>query len=99
MSRPSGYSPSGSNSRHSAGGLIRITNRTDFGSGDQSPGLLEVLSKFLVAYSVDFNSDPAADPDIRRPVEFLWRFFDQHFLNPDSGRNGHCNVSVVVMIV
>jgi len=39
--------------------------RTDFGSGDQSPGFLDVLGKFLVADSVTLFSVRGADVSVK----------------------------------
>jgi hypothetical protein len=60
---------------------------------------MNVDGEFFICDAVDFDADPTATTDVRRPVKFLRRLFDQHLLNADRGRHGHRDMAVVVVIV
>src|SRR5262245_57582291 len=55
--------------------------------------------QLFIADARDFDAYPAANADVRRAIELLRRFLDQHFLNADCGRNSDGNVTVTVMVV
>ena len=55
--------------------------------------------EFFIADLSQLNADPAAHTYIRGPIEFLWRFRDQHFLDTYRRRHRHGDVPVVVMII
>jgi hypothetical protein len=60
---------------------------------------MQVKCQLSVADPIDLDSYPTADAHIRWSIEFLWRLFDQRFLNADRCRNRDRNVSVVVVVV
>jgi len=55
--------------------------------------------EFFVADVFEFDSDPALDADVRRPVINLRRFLYEGLLQPGRRGNPDGDVSVVVMIV
>src|SRR5215813_9832735 len=66
---------------------------------DQLPCFAQVLCQLFVTDLVHFDADPATHADVWRPIEFLWRLFDQHLLDANRCWYGHRDVAVVMMVV
>ncbi len=55
-------------------------------------------SQLFIADARKFDAHPAAHTNVRRPVKFFGRAFDQHFLDSDCGRYRDRNVPIVMMV-
>src|SRR5688572_21005632 len=72
---------------------------TQFRRSNQLPRLTKVRFELFVADPIDFDSNPTPHAYVRRPIELLRRFLNQHLLNADRRRHRDRDVAIAVMIV